>query len=267
MPIKKFANNGRPATAVTVAQRLCSPAETVITHRLRLVVVPENDVLDQGTQVRTLEELYRDLQSPYTVTKTFQSRDSDLLYEAVSKFGRLECSDPRDKLYGLLGILSERSRVRVGPDYTKDVGYAFRQALNIGLEEIYHGHGTLARSNQQGDLGSEYLGYFCDARDAFGIAEPESISILRHVLNELDFHPIFEDAMAEVQWQQQFVWSGTLPKVLPGFQQLLAYARENAKPEEEWPFRFQIWQRRMVEKLVALCFSTKHTKYGLLSRE
>jgi Heterokaryon incompatibility protein (HET) len=267
-PKTKVADNGRPATVVSALSRLRSPAETVVTHRLRHVLLPARDVLEQGTKVGTLEEMRRDLQSPYTVVKTFQSRTPNLLHQVMRKFGRLESSDPRDKLYGLLGMLDESSAARVEPDYTKGVSYAYYQALKIGLWELYCDRKVVAFPDQRESDGM-YLGYYCDTRDAFGMADGESVSILRQVLSELRFQTILQDAVAEVQWQQQFIWRDAEISVFSDFKQLLAHAEENA--EEKYPkganpdaegllFKFHTRQRRMAERLGAItwqCFQRR----------
>jgi hypothetical protein len=73
------------------------------------------DVLQQGTKIGTLEEMRRDLRKPHTVVETFQDLAPDLMYKMVCKFGSLDYSDSRDNLYGLIGILDERTRVSVEP--------------------------------------------------------------------------------------------------------------------------------------------------------
>ncbi|ERF76372.1 hypothetical protein EPUS_07079 [Endocarpon pusillum Z07020] len=229
-------DNGRPAKAVSALSLLRSPAETIVTHRSRLV----------------------HLRNPYTVTETFQSQTPDLLHEAVSNFGSLESSDPRDKLYGLLGILDERTRARVEPDYTKGVSHAFYQALKIGLQELHCDSGVVS-CPKEAALG-RYLAYYCDARDAFGMADGESISLLRQVLSELCFQTVLEGATLEVQWQQQFVWRDSELVVFPDFKRLLAQAEE--KDEELYPkctdfetqgqlFKFHARQHGLIKRLGA----------------
>lgn len=267
-PKTKVADNGRPATVVSALSRLRSPAATVVMHRLRHVLLPARDALEQGTKIGTLEEMRRDLRSPYTVAKAFQSRTSNLLHQVMRKFGRLESSDPRDKLYGLLGMLDESSGARVEPDYTKGVSYAYYQALKIGLWELYCDRGVVASPNRRESHGT-YLGYYCDTRDAFGMADGESVSILRQVLGELRLQTVLQDAVAEVQWQQQYIWRDAEVSVFPDFKQLLAHGEENA--EEEYPkganpdaegllFKFHTRQRRMAERLGAIiwpCFQRR----------
>jgi hypothetical protein len=275
-PKTKVADNGRPATVVSALSRLRSPAATVVMHRLRHVLLPARDVLEQGTKVGTLEEMRRDLRSPYTVAKTFQSRTSNLLHQVMRKFGRLESSDPRDKLYGLLGMLDESSGARVEPDYTKGVSYAYYQALKIGLWELYRDRGVVAFPDRRESHGT-YLGYYCDTRDAFGMADGESVSILRQVLSELRLQTALQDAVTEVQWQQQSIWRDVEVSVFPDFKQLLAHAEENAEekypkgtnPDAEGPlFKFHTRQRRMAERLGAItwqCFQWRskfHRSHG-----
>jgi hypothetical protein len=267
-PKTKVADNGRPATVVSALSRLRSPAATVVMHRLRHVLLPARDVLEQGTKVGTLEEMRRDLRSPYTVAKTFQSGTSNLLHQVMRKFGRLESSDPRDKLYGLLGILDESSGARVEPDYTEGVSYAYYQALKIGLWELYCDRGVMAFLNRRESHGT-YLGYYCDTRDAFGMADMESVSILRQVLGELRLQTVLQDAVAEVQWQQQFIWRDSEVGVFPDFKQLLAHAEENAEEKyskganpdaEGLLFKFHTRQRRVAERLGAItrqCFQRR----------
>ncbi|KAL9105965.1 MAG: hypothetical protein Q9227_008958 [Pyrenula ochraceoflavens] len=152
-----------------------------------------------GTKLDTIDEMRQELQRPYTLTKTFQSQTPDLLHQVLRKFGRLESSDARDKLYGFLGILDGQTQTRIVPDYTRGLDYAYYQALKIGLWELYRDRGVISYSKQF--TGKGYIRYYCDARDAFGIADRESIPILRQVIAKLRFRTRFEDAILKVQWK------------------------------------------------------------------
>jgi hypothetical protein len=165
-------------------------------------------------------------------------------------------------------MLDESSGARVEPDYTKGVSYAYYQALKIGLWELYCDRGVVAFPDRRESHGM-YLGYYCDTRDAFGMADGESVSILRQVLSELRLQTVLQDAVAEAQWQQQSIWRDAEVSVFPDFKQLLAHAEENA--EEKYPkganpdaegllFKFHTRQRRMAEKLGAItwqCFQRR----------
>lgn len=232
----QIADDGRPATVVSASQRLRSPAETVVTHRLRQVQQPARDVLQQGTKIGTLEEMTRALRKPHTVIETFQDLTPDLLHDVMRKFGTLDCSDPRDKLYGLLGILDQRITATVQPDYTKGVDYAYYQALKIGYQELYREQGILSFPECCERLSGEYLGYYCDVRDAFRMANRESVLILQEVLAEIRSHTHFQDALADavayVPWQQQFVRRDAEVDVFPDFPKLLQHPEENDIEEE-----------------------------------
>src|SRR3569833_2732749 len=128
---------GRPGAYRTAAARAPCPAEVVVTHRLRHGPQPVLDATAQGTRVGTMDEMMADLRRPHTTTTTYQDTTPDLLHLMIRKFGRQECSNPRDRLYGFLGMLAERSRRMVVPDYGRDVRYAFYQALRVGMAEIY----------------------------------------------------------------------------------------------------------------------------------
>lgn len=221
----KIAENGRPATVVSSSRRLRSPAELIVTDKLRQVPRPTKDLLQQGTKIGTLEEMTRDLWEPHTVMETYHDLTPDLLHKVVRKFGMLDCSDLRDKLYGFMGILDERSRALVDTDYAGGVNYAYYQALQIGYRELYHEQGPLSFPVRCERLSGEYLGYYCDARDAFEMADKESVVILRQVVNEisssLHVQTAIADAMVEAQWQQQSGWRNSDAGVFPDFKKLL----------------------------------------------
>jgi hypothetical protein len=251
-PVKvKFDANGRPSTTRSAGSRLQSPAACTITHRLRHVPKPIKDPMAQGTKIGTIEEMSKDLRLPLDVMTTYQSQTPDLLYQAVRKFGKLECSDPRDRLYGLLGILNERSRAQVKADYTQDISYAYYQALKIGLQELqfqnYWEVSLFNRNNE--DYGA--LAYFCDVRDAFGIEDGQSLSILQRVLGELGFQSRRQAAIAEVQLQQQLQWRDTTIELNPSFDELLKYGQlqEDPTASEGWLFKFHTRQYRMLKSL------------------
>jgi hypothetical protein len=205
-PSARVADNGRPVAITSALSRLRSPAEITVTHRLRHVLVPTKVTLAQGTEIGTWEEMKMELQKPSKGMENYQSKTPDLIYQIVRKFSRLECSHPRDRLYGLLGIIHPRSRARVKPDYTRDVGYTYYQALKAGFQELYHERSSVGLAFSDGKyMDDAYLGFYCDVRDAFGIADRESLLILRRVLGELQYHIRLKNTVFDAQWQQQFI--------------------------------------------------------------
>ena len=248
-PKARVAENGRPVAVVSALSRLRSPAEITIAHRLRHFLRPVKDNLAQGTKIGTWEEMKMDLRKASTLTETFQSQTPDLFYQIVRKFSKLDCSDPRDKLYGFLGIIHPRSKARVKPDYTKDVSYAYYQALKVGFQELYLERGAVEFPDNGKYENDPYLGYYCDVRDAFGMADGESMSILRQVLGELQFQIRLKDAVLEVQREQQFVWHDAEITVFPDFKQLVEYADLEDPEAEGLLFKFHRSQRSMVKSL------------------
>lgn len=220
----KFAQNGRPSTVTNYSLRLLSPATNITTHRLRYVSQLVLDPMAQGTNIGTMQEMTKGLRSPFGVMTTYQSQIPDLLYQAVHRFAHLECTDTRDRLYGLLGILHERSRARIDVDYREDVSYAYYQALKVGLQELYFERGDLVHLRGYGDEDHTYFAYYCDARDAFRIEDGQSLLILRRVLGELDFKTRFHDTIYGLQ--QQIIWDDTDTKIHPDFKQLISHAEE-----------------------------------------
>jgi len=251
-PKTKFDKKGRPVVVDRYASRLPSPAEVTVSHRLRQVLRPVKDSMAQGTYVGTWEEMKNELRNPLIIVENFQSQTPDLIHEIVRKFSKLQCSDPRDKFYGLLGLLDEGSRVKVKPDYTKDIGYAHYQALKIGLEELYFECEALAASRFGTPRGGEYpayIGFYCDIRDAFCMEETESMLVLKQVLEELDFRTRLRNANIEAQSQQQFIWQNLEIGVLPDFERLLGYC-EDKEPEGEGAlFRFHKRQYGTAQRL------------------
>ncbi|KAI0886325.1 HET-domain-containing protein [Annulohypoxylon maeteangense] len=200
----RLSSDGRPQTVVDAISRSCSPAERIITHRTRHVFRPIVDPLAQGTAVGTLEEMIKALAYPYMATETYQSSIPDLIHQVVRKFGMLQCSDPRDKLYGFLGILKDNSRAKVNPDYTMPISYAFRQALKIGLEEIGGEHWFGLYSTSRNQVYTILLTYYCDVRDAFDMEDSNSMAILEEVVAELRSEALTTEPMAEELWREWF---------------------------------------------------------------
>ncbi|KAK7959231.1 uncharacterized protein PG986_004085 [Apiospora aurea] len=179
--VAQMARIYRNASMVSI-----STAEMVITHRLREVTASQFDQLAQGTEVGILEEMTRALRRPHSVTVTYQSHIPDLLYQIMGKFGRLNCSDPRDKFYGLLGLLKERSSSMIQPNYEKGVEFAFFQALATGLDELLSEQlATISTSLTYGGTGTDdsFFTYYCNVRDAFGMTNADAIPVLQQVLH------------------------------------------------------------------------------------
>ncbi|KAI1101879.1 HET-domain-containing protein [Jackrogersella minutella] len=235
----RFSADGRPRTAFHAISHSCSPAEKIITHRTRHVLRPIADPLAQGTAVGTLEEMTKGLKCPYTASKTYQSRVPDLIHKIIQKFGMLECLDPRDKFYGFLGVLKDSSRVKVNPDYTMPVSYAFRQALEIGLEEIGGEHWVGMHSRQYIQAYDIWLAYYCDVRDAFNMNDGEGMSILREVVAEIRHKARLRDPMLEGSLARNFMSHNEDIETFPDLEKLLRISAlgEGKKTESHgcWP--------------------------------
>lgn len=227
----RFAENGRPATFANYGSHYHSPAASVITHRLRHVPRPLTDHIHQATRIGTLEEMTKALLRPCETIATYQSQVPDFLHQAIRKFENRECSDPRDRLYGLLGILNERSRAAVEADYRRGVEYAYYQALKVGLQELHSERNSIIMSLYRDSDGQDsYLGYYCDVRDAFGIKDGQSLKILRQILDELNFSSQIQDALFDAQWQHQFIGVSPVAKAATDFTKLLMLGKERVEP-------------------------------------
>ncbi|KAL7930163.1 heterokaryon incompatibility domain-containing protein [Trichoderma chlorosporum] len=129
----KFSADGRPSVLRSDTNRLRCPSEAILTHRMRLVPLMSKDTTTEGSIMGTLEDMTADLCKPSMTFVTYQSQLPDELPAIIRKFGRLQCTDIRDRLYGFIGLLDEWSRSKVTPDYKRGVEYAFYQALKFGL--------------------------------------------------------------------------------------------------------------------------------------
>ncbi|KAI1391858.1 HET-domain-containing protein [Hypoxylon trugodes] len=199
----------------------CSPADRVTTHRTRLVNLLKRDPLAQGTAVGTLEEMTTSLTMPYMKAETYQSTVPDLVHEIVPKFGMFQCSDPRDKLYGFLGILKDSSRAEVNPDYTMSVTYAFRQALKIGFREIEHEHSATADIKNSDEIFRLCLAYYCAAHSVFGIEDYESIVIIQEVVAELRKQAPLTSFTDRIGSRRPSIWNDINPEIVLDPEKLL----------------------------------------------
>ncbi|KAH9908609.1 heterokaryon incompatibility protein-domain-containing protein [Xylariomycetidae sp. FL2044] len=222
-----FDRSDRSASIARSTERLRSPAETLITHRTRHLLIQPLTERALGSEPGMLEEIRLELTTkPHRLVSTYQSHIPDPVHEVIRKFGKLHCSDPRDKLYGFLGILNERARASIVPDYTKGVTYAFYQALKLGLQEIYAEDEDLvvvSRRRPQGRRRREFdHGYFGDARDAFALDQEVAARVLRRVLDELHFRDRISGAIMDVRWRRQFDFGDDV-EVHPELRQLMEY--------------------------------------------
>lgn len=120
-----------------------TPAERVTTYRLRTILKPTSctkDVLFGGSVVLPMEgmvsELRRQGSGAVWEMREYQTQLPDSLPDIMARYGHLECSDPRDKLYGLLGLLTEKSRKDICVDYGRGADFAVYQGLKVGLAEL-----------------------------------------------------------------------------------------------------------------------------------
>ncbi|KAL7941002.1 heterokaryon incompatibility domain-containing protein [Trichoderma barbatum] len=199
----KFGADGRPSVLKSDATRLRCPSEAILAHRMRLVPRMTKDTATEGCLMGTLEGMTAALCKPAMTFETYQSRVSDELHDIMRKFGRLECTDIRDRLYGFIGLLDEQSRRKIKPDYTRSVEHAFYQALKFGLWELCPGYGVATRP-----LRESWISYFCEVRDAFNMEDEISVQIFRQVYRELDFKTRMQDALFQEQWDLNYGWTG-----------------------------------------------------------
>lgn len=113
--------------------------EQMVSRRMRAMLRSEEvDPLAQGSEVLTLEEMAAALASgPGTVIAAYGGETPYALREiySIRPFPSV-AEDPRERLYGILGVLHERTRSRIIVDYSQDVSAVFRQALEAGIHEI-----------------------------------------------------------------------------------------------------------------------------------
>ena len=212
--------DGSLYTVREACARAQSPAAVIITHRLRQVQRPapsSRDVVGLGTLAEMTEQLVVSTPSSSPTIETYHSHVPDLLHHIIPLFGGLDCTDPRDRLYGLLGLLHERSAGLVAPDYSRGIDHAVYQALRAGIVEIAREMrpvigsiddvalgGIIGFGAASGDSSAMYsdsgyplyheqerivigtcLAYYCDVRDAFGIPDERCADIFGRVLREL----------------------------------------------------------------------------------
>ncbi|KAM7189460.1 Heterokaryon incompatibility protein (HET) domain containing protein [Rhypophila sp. PSN 637] len=201
-PLTLFAGRGSHCSAQ--AGRYQTPAERVTPYRLRTVIRSVNsksssrkDALAQGTVVLPMGEMISELRSQGSVavweTLEYQSHLSDNLYDIMARYGHSECSDPRDKLYGFLGLVKEKSRKAISVDYDKGADFAFYQGLKAGVTELVQemeADLVLSRSDgiEKTRQGRDRITRFYeDIRRAFGdaLSAGETDRILQKVLDEL----------------------------------------------------------------------------------
>ncbi|KAI1331957.1 heterokaryon incompatibility protein-domain-containing protein [Xylariaceae sp. FL0255] len=252
----KTDQTGRPSLAPSNSERCQSPAERILSHRTRYVLVPRPDPLGQGTTVGTLAEMSHALQRPVSKLVAYQSSFTNPLHEVIRTFGQLECSDPRDKLYGFLGILNEQARGLVNLDYTKDVTFAYYQALKIGLEEIYGREGSIMEVEPPSMSSSKavhlpYLSFYCHTRDAFGIGDAESMYILKQVLRELRFGLRARQDVLDAQIQLQFGWRSSEVRLHPELKKILRACESEEPRIKNRLFRFHQRQQHFLQKLLS----------------
>ncbi|KAK4501118.1 hypothetical protein PRZ48_006924 [Zasmidium cellare] len=89
------------------------------------------------------------------------------LYEAIIQFAGQKCTDPRDKIFGLVGIC----QTKLKPDYNLPLSEVYLRALVEGLVEIFEEHSTNS-DNISSAASLEKIKTFCWAlRYALGLDE------------------------------------------------------------------------------------------------
>jgi hypothetical protein len=225
-----------------------SPAERIISHRHRQYFQQMPDPLGQGTVVETLGEMTRALTRPSMAVKTYHSRLPDLAYELVKKFGHLECSNPRDKLYALLGILPTRTAARITPDYSQGVEFSFSQTLMICIEEVAR---EFSGDHRYLDhiLQSTGSNLYYTIRDVYGIADDVAMPILGRLLADHRFiDQLRRNGLPYYPEERNLHWDSST-SLLAGLQQLLNGFRPPETAGDGRLFQFHSQQRKLGMKM------------------
>lgn len=179
-----FDDAGSSAQSEYAITRPMSPAHKVITYRTWQVSSPESpNRLKKSEMFSTLEPFASAQRRPYRVTKGYQPVLPYALSEVFNHFGQLECSDPRDKLYGLLGILSMSTRASVYADCDRDVDYACYQALRVGIHDLIAENKSTSCVTDE--LLDRYLVFYHNTRDWFGLSDTVSLPVLQRLLDQM----------------------------------------------------------------------------------
>ncbi|CAI6100931.1 unnamed protein product [Clonostachys chloroleuca] len=261
----RFAPDGTPNLTYSASERSQTPAQIIVTHRLRHVLRPiRRPELDQ-LHMMTQEEIQNALLKPNNAVHTYKSRLPDTLWQLMWKFGRQNCSDPMDKLYGLLGILHEDTRAQIKPDYGRGAIYAFYQALSVGLIQHFPIEDR-SIGEQFLDGNRSYISYYCDVRNAFSLDDEITMPILRQVCKELQFYRRGRDALFEAQLSSIYGW-GDLDirhhRHHREFEKaILDIAEEEPLSEDSRLLRFHSWQTRKLANLAGRFTSKRVNSQG-----
>ncbi|KAK5655598.1 hypothetical protein OQA88_5529 [Cercophora sp. LCS_1] len=223
--------------------RCQSPAERVVAHRLRVALKPEPDKL--GEMAGGMEEMVAALRRPVNRSVAYQSHVPDGLMDVMGKFGGLGCVDARDKLYGFLGILNERTRRMVRADYGRGVGFAFEQAYRVGLLD-----GTEDGAMRWDRTCAEEL------RAVFGLGKEETEPIEERVKKELEWERWLEEVRFERMWAGQYGLGGRVVS-LKEWQRLKGEEREDILREKEKWLSPQKRPGRLLREKTALVLRRK----------
>ncbi|VUC29176.1 unnamed protein product [Clonostachys rosea] len=246
----RFAPDGTPNLSLSASARVQTPAQTIVTHRLRHVLRPIRRPQWDQLHMMTQEEIQSTLLKPKDAVHTYKSRLPDTLWQLMWKFGRQKCTDPMDKLYGLLGILQEDTRARIKPDYGKGATYAFYQALNVGLQKLYPIEERII-GDPFLDGNCSYISYYCDVRNAFSLDDRVTMPILRQVCKELQLYRRGRDALFEAQLNSIYGWGNLDIRHHREFEKaIMEIAEDEPASEESRLFRFHSWQTRHLKNLV-----------------
>ncbi|KAI1759582.1 HET-domain-containing protein [Hypoxylon sp. FL1150] len=218
-PGQRFSTDRRPQTAVNAVSGSRSPAEQIMMHRdqtmLRTAVAP----LSPGANVAAIAEILRNIRDPHTLVESYPAPEPDPLHEVIRLFGKHNCADPRDKLYGFLGLIAASSRAGVDPDYSRDITYAYDQALKLGLEEIHNEYAATHHPIKPRDAYAKYLAYYFN----------QSFEVLRGVVLRIR---IEAQHAVRYDWRQGDIPRGDAnPAVFDCLQVLLGISK--TKPKED----------------------------------
>lgn len=262
-PLRLFASRSRDPTQRIGGECGQTPAERATTYRLRtaLKTASRKDALLQGVVVLSLHEMTTELQR-HGSAATWETRDCqtqlpDSLPDIMARYGHLKCSDPRDRLYGFLGLLEEKTRKDICVDYSRGVEFAFYQGLKAGLIEVVQdtraGLAISGGSKETTRMSWNRINrFYRDICHAFSeaIEAEEAAEMKKQVLDELHVNAW----LTEVDSALVLMENGQSGEIMPwrDYQKLRDSGRDpdmGKIGDKSWLERWHSWQERAVKKM------------------
>ncbi|KAL5592416.1 hypothetical protein FOBRF1_013442 [Fusarium oxysporum] len=139
--------------------------------------------------------------------REFGTSDSRQLSVLLDKFGAFKSTDPRDKVYGLLGLCEERHKIAI--DYRKSLEEIYIDVIqSLGpMEKVADNLARAARTSSGAGNGTGFRPFPAQFFAILDLEQSRFLPLVRQILQSLDDESLLDLCQEQAGWfAEKFFW-------------------------------------------------------------